>query len=212
MKLGEIKLEALRIMNINNDSPLYLDKIETLVNEKRYGKYLNNMFNAINKAIDIINHRRVLPQKKVQLSTLLHSEGKVNNRYKTDSLKDFLSISRIVYESESQYFQRVPYAKEADELVILSQYEPEYLSLIYDSKIANITDANSDKEEIPGLPENLARLIPYYIKFELYQEDEPDLALNAKGTFDQGIESLRVYDDVQEEFNIENVYSSEDFA
>ena len=87
-----------------------------------------------------------------------------------------------------------------------------YLSLIYDSKIANITDANSDKEEIPGLPENLARLIPYYIKFELYQEDEPDLALNAKGTFDQGIESLRVYDDVQEEFNIENVYSSEDFA
>ena len=77
------------------------------------------------------------------------------------------------------------------------------------SKIDNITDNIADTDDIPNLSDELARLIPYYIKFELYQEDEPDLALTAKNTFDQGIESLRVYDEEFEEIKIEKVYSSE---
>ena len=211
LKLGEIKLEALKIMNINNDSVLLLDRIETLKNEKRYAKYLNNMFNCINKAIDIINHKKILKQNRIEMSELPVKLGNINNRYDVSGVSDFLSIARIIYEDSSKYVERVTYEKEGDLIVVSNKYLPESLILLYDTRIPNITEGTADTDEVEGLSDELARLIPYYIKFELYQEDEPDLALTAKGTFDQGIESLRVFEDEQEEFTIKNIYSSEDF-
>ena len=210
MKLGEIKLEAIRIMNINNDTNLFVENLSNLAGEKKYAKYLNNMLNVINKAIDIINHRRVLPQKRIDLSEVEIKKGSVNNRFDISSVEDFLSISRIVYEDNNKYLERVPFEREGNNVVISSKYKPEYLAMVYDTKVDNITIELQDTDEVPGLSDELSRLIPYYIKFELYQEDEPDLALTAKSTFDQGIEALRVYDDEPSEFNIEKIYSSED--
>lgn len=209
MKLGEIKLEALKIMNINNDSVLLVEHMDSILGEKRYAKYLNNMFNCINKAIDIINHKKVLPQKRIELLEVPITKNKINNRYNISGIEDFLSVARIVYEDDKTYCERVPYGREGEHIVISSKFSPEYLALIYDSKIPNITGEITDKDEVPFLKDELARLIPYYIKFELYQEDEPDLALTSRNTFDQGIESLREIDDSQEEFIIEKVYSNE---
>lgn len=209
MKLGEIKLEALRIMNINNDGVLLVEKLGNLATEKRYGKYLNNMFNCINKAIDVINYRKVLPQERAELKDYLVSSGGINNRFDVSTIKNFLSCDRIVYEdNKGNYCQRVPFDKEGKTIVVSNEYNPEFLALVFNTKIENITEDLSDTEEIPNLPDEFARLIPYYIKFELYQEDEPDLALNAKSTFEQGIESLRVYEDEQESFEITSEFSS----
>lgn len=209
MKLGEIKLEALRIMNINNDSPLFLENIETIYGEKRYAKFLNNMLNAINKAIDIINHKKVLPKNRIELSKILINESKLNNRFDLTKINDFLSIDKIVYEDDFNYYPKVSFEKEGNRIVISNKYNPIYLNMIYFSKAPSISDDLSDNDEIPYLKDEFARLIPYYIKFELYQEDEPNLALTAKNTFDNGIESLRVYEDEFENISIENIYSIE---
>ena len=209
MKLGEIKLEALKIMNINNDSVLVLNNMDAILGEKRYAKYLNNMFNCINKAIDVINHKKILPQERIEMSELALKQGAINNRFDVSSIKDFLSISRIVYEDNNGYQERVPFEREGKMVVVSNKYLPEYLAMVYDTRIDNITENIADTDEIPGLSDELARLIPYYIKFELYQEDEPDLAFTAKNTFEQGIESLRIYDNEYESFKIEKVFSSE---
>lgn len=211
MKLGEIKLEALKIMNINNDSVLVLENMDAILGEKRYAKYLNNMFNCINKAIDVINHKKILPQNRIEMSELEVNQGAINNRFDVSSIRDFMSISRIVYEDSNGYRERIPFEREGNMVVVPNKYLPEYLAMVYNTKIENITDNIADTDDVPNLSDELARLIPYYIKFELYQEDEPDLALTAKNTFDQGIESLRVYDDEFESFNIEKVYSSEGY-
>ncbi len=213
MKLGEIKLEALRIMNINNDSVLLLDRYDSLLGEKKYAKYLNNMFNCINKAIDIINHKGILPENVLSLAGLPITEGGINNRFDLSGVADFLSVLRIVYEDNVlNYCERVPYEREGNKIVVSKKYLPEFLTLIYNTKIQNITESLTNKDEVPGLSDELARLIPYYIKFELYQEDEPDLALTAKNTFEQGIEALRVGDAPQEEFSIERIFSSEGYC
>ena len=211
MKLGEIKLEALKIMNINNDSVLVLENMDAILGEKRYAKYLNNMFNCINKAIDVINHKKVLQKERVEMANLLIQQSGVNNRFDVSSIEDFMSVSRIVYEDENNYQERVPFEREGKLIVISNKYLPENLIMVYDTKIENITASIRDTDDVPGLTDELARLIPYYIKFELYQEDEPDLALTARNTFDQGIENLRAYDEEFESFNIEKVYSSEDY-
>lgn len=210
MKLGEIKLEALKIMNINDDNVLLLDRMESLLNEKKYAKYLNNMFNAINKAIDIINHKKILPQGRIEMSNIQMKQGAINNRFDVSNIKGFLSISRIVYEDHNEYEERIPFEREGNFIVVANKYLPENLVMVYDTKIDNISDKIADTDEVPNLSDELARLIPYYIKFELYQEDEPDLAINAKSTFEQGIESLRVYDVEHESFCIETVFSNEE--
>ena len=210
MKLGEVKLEALRIMNINNDNPLFLENIETIYGEKRYAKFLNNMLNAINKAIDIINHKKVLPKNSIELSKILINESKLNNRFDLTKIDDYFAIDKIVYENNFNYYPKVSFEKEGNKIVISNKYNPIYLNMIYFSKVPSVSDDLSDNEEIPYLKDEFARLIPYYIKFELYQEDEPNLALTAKNTFDNGIESLRLYEDEFESISIENIYSIEE--
>ena len=207
MKLGEVKLEALRIMNINNDNPLFLENIETIYGEKRYAKFLNNMLNAINKAIDIINHKKVLPKNSIELSKILINESKLNNRFDLTKIDDYFAIDKIVYEDNFNYYPKVSFEKEGNKIVISNKYNPIYLNMIYFSKVPSVSDDLSDNEEIPYLKDEFARLIPYYIKFELYQEDEPNLALTAKNTFDNGIELLRIYEDEFESISIENIYS-----
>lgn len=208
MKLAELKLEALRIMNINNDMELDSDNYQAILSEKRYAKYLNNMFNSINRAIDIINHRRILPQKTISMDKILTKSNYLNNRYDLSKIEDFLSENRIIYEDNTSYLERVVFSKEGNLIVVPSKYSPESLILLYYSKIPVIKETLQDSEEIPYLSNELARIIPYYIKYDLYQEDEPSLALNAKNSFDQGLESLRTVDNEQEEFYIENYYSS----
>ena len=210
MKLGEIKLEALRIMNINNDSVLSLDKISTYSSEARYARFLNNMTNSINRAIDIINHKKIIPEKTFDMSKMDVKEGVINNRYSLLVLDDFISVSRIVYEDEkSGYREKVPFEREGNNLVVSNKYLPESLILLYNPKVNSISEESSNNDELIDLPDELARLIPYFIKFDLYQEDEPNIAVAAKSVFEQGIENLRHYEDEQEEFYIEKVYACE---
>ena len=210
MKLGEIKLEALRIMNINNDSVLLLERIDSMINEKKYAKYLHNITKSINKAIDYINHRKVSSQHSINMSDLSITYGAKNNRFDVSTIPNFMSVARIVYEDSNNYLEKVPYDKIGNLIALSKIYQPENLTLIFDVKIPSVTDAIGDDDEVPGLSDELARLIPYYIKFDLYQEDEPDLAMNSKATFEQGVEALRTYDEPQDVFVIDKIYSSED--
>jgi hypothetical protein len=57
-----------------------------------------------------------------------------------------------------------------------------------------ITSATTDATEI-ALPDELLRIIPFYIKYNLYEEDEPELAARAKNEFDEGL--LLYEEDVQ---------------
>lgn len=208
MKLADLKLEALRIMNINNDMELRSEKFQSIISEKRFAKYLNNMTNSINRAIDIINHRRITTQKTTAMDKLLIKRGLLTNRYDLTSIDDILSVDRIIYEDNCKYLKSIPFDNEGECVVVSIQYDPKFLKLLYWSKIPAIKETLQDSDEIPHLSDELARIIPYYIKYDLYQEDEPDLALHAKNTFEQGIESLRKLDNGKEEYYIESCYSS----
>lgn len=210
MKLGEIKLEALKIMNINNDSVLDLSSMDAIYGEKRYAKFLNNMFNAINKAIDVINHKKVLPKRRVRLKDFCVENGKINNRFDVSKIDNFMSVDRIVFEDEKEYLRAVPFDREGELVVVSSAYDLGSLSMVYDTKVESINSGLGDNEDVPNLSDEFCRLIPYYIKFELYQEDEPSLAITAKNIFDLGIENLRILEDEKDCYFIEKVYSEGD--
>lgn len=52
--------------------------------------------------------------------------------------------------------------------------------------LAYIGDPDKDKEA--DLPDSLARLIPYFVKSELMEEDEPSLAFQARNIFEKSLE------------------------
>lgn len=208
MKVGEIKLEALRIMNINNDAELTLENFDSIKTEARYSKYINNMTNSINRAIDYINHRKVLPIQRMPLSSMVKSKGMNTNKYPLQQIGDLISIDKVVYEDEYQYIESVPYNMEGSDLVIKKRYDDNYLTLLYNPKMQLLDAYVDDDDTIIGMDDKFARIIPYFIKFDLYQEDEPDLALNAKATFEQELESLRIIETRQDDFTIEKVFSN----
>lgn len=195
MKLGEIKLEALRIMNVNLSYELTLENYNTILADEKYGKYLKNMTESINRAINIINHRNVLPVKTTPLSAVTSTAGNYITKYNLNSIDDFLAVVRLAYEDENGvYISKLPFDKDGNTLIVPTTYLSSGLTLIYKPKLANINEDTSNDDEL-DIDDNLARIIPYYIKFDLYQEDELDLAIMAKNTFEQALENLKAVDE-----------------
>lgn len=109
MKLGEIKLEALKLMFVNDGEILNMENLdEYLYGNEVYRGYLVNMVGSINRSL---------------------------NRFKMKNIKP-----------------------------------------LDDKEYVKFTDDTPNDTEIDFIPDELQEIIPYFIKGELYQEDEPNVA------------------------------------
>lgn len=207
MKLGEIEFEALRIMNINYDEELLLDNFNIIKNQPKYAKYLVNMVESINRAIDYINSKEIFEPEVIDLADLLTKQTKVCNYFDLSNLENFDNIKEIHYEDDENYLPNIPFDYYSNTIVVSSKYSPTNLKLVYYKKLSSISEDTKYDDEI-DIDDKFLRLIPYYIKFDLYQEDEPELATLAKSTFDQGIESLRIIKPERFDIEIEEEYSA----
>ena len=62
--------------------------------------------------------------------------------------------------------------------------------VMYKPKIDRIALTAASNTEI-NIPNEVADLIPYFIKSELYEEDEPKLAVQARNIFEAMLEDLK---------------------
>lgn len=117
MKLGEIKLEALKLMFVNDGEILNMENLdEYLYGNEVYRGYLVNMVGSINRSL---------------------------NRFKMKNIKP-----------------------------------------LDDKEYVKFTDDTPNDTEIDFIPEELQEIIPYFIKGELYQEDEPNMASSSMNYFE----------------------------
>lgn len=114
MTLGEVKIEALRVMGVNLSEDLSEYNIDELLATDKYRSYLVNMEGAINRCFSIL-FRRGLIQKRVRVS---------------ECGKDGIELSEL------------------------------------------------------GISDDLAELIPLYIKSELFVTDDYNLAMQALARFE----------------------------
>lgn len=115
MTLGEIKVEALRVIGANLSEDLSAESMDELLKTEKYRSYLVNMVGPINRCLSILLRRGML-DKPIRVS------GGDN---------DSLELSEL------------------------------------------------------GLSDELAELIPFYIKYELCGADDPDLAAQAFALFER---------------------------
>lgn len=189
MKIGDIKIEAIKLMFTNYSVDVSLDDLQTLLSDENYGSYFVNMPGSIARALDRIQNACVLPLKTY---TINDSDCQIVGgfkRFDTSVIDDVYLIDRITAICGDTYDASASFNKEGDVLVL--ENDGSTHSILYYPTIRTITESDDDTDEL-WIPDHIARLIPYFIKSELYQEEEPDLAAAARNLFEACLDDLKI--------------------
>lgn len=192
MRLGDIKTEALKLMFINYDKKIDAEDIPDLLADDNYASYLVNMDGAIQRGLDRLVNAGKLPSKSVALDNG-EQVGSMHYRFDLTQIPDFSSVVRVTGEEWGEYKHSFPYRTEGYGVVLVRTTDSNAeFRLIYKPKAPDITGLE-DTDELP-IPDELARILPYYVKADLYQEDEPTLADNAMATFERLLAAIDTKD------------------
>lgn len=197
MTLGEIKVETLRIMNLNMENELKSDaaSIKKYTENNNYRSYLLNINGAINRCFSDLETKGVMPTKSILLDK---SRGETRSRLtrftKEQISSDLFELVKITYEnSDGDYEGDVEYLREGDSILVemedSGEHTKHFYTAIYRPKISRITGEISDDTEL-SIPENIVCHIPYFLKGELYRQDEPGEAGEARNWYESAMEVI----------------------
>lgn len=203
MKLGTVKAEALKLMNLT-DKNIDAEDLEELQADPNCSDYLFKMNGAIQRGLDRIVNSGKMPSKSVVLENG-EKVGSMHYRFDLTQIPDFSSVVRVTGEEWGEYKHSFPYQTESYGVILVRTSDSQAdIRLIYRPKAPDITGL-ADTDELL-IPDELARILPYYIKGDLYQEDEPSLADNAMLTFERLLASIDTKDH-EHPAQIRTVYS-----
>jgi len=92
-------------------------------------------------------------------------------------------IDRVICTFDNGFINENAEFTLAGDLITLPILKGVTFSIVYFPKVKNIDADTSDRDELE-LEDKFARIIPYFIKGELYQEEEPALAADATNRFE----------------------------
>ena len=156
---------------------------------------------AITRALNRIKTAGAVPQKSYSADAL--AENKRIAKYDLNALiSDFSKLRRVIIESAVGYCGNYPYTFEGVYVVLFGLRIGQTVTFIYDPKMPVITTLTPDSTEIP-LPDELAALLPYFVKADVYEQDEPELATQARNIFE-----LMLAEYIPQEQNVESEIAS----
>ena len=184
MTINDIKITTLQLMFANYADDLREQNVDELTNEE-YTKYTVNMDAAINRALARIEAARVLPLKSVALTAANGTVGGYLTRWALTTLaSDFVAVSRVIHEGNGYYDSSIPYELEGDTIVLPNLDSGESYRVLYYRRPSRVTIAGASSATI-DVPDRIAEIIPYWVKADLYEEDEPSAAVAARNIFEQ---------------------------
>ena len=130
-------------------------------------------------------------------------------RFDLRVISDFFDVERVVRETErGEYDGDYGYIREGNVLVFENVSDVKYI-LIYKPKLTRIKSYDSNDTEL-DIPEDIAAHIPYFIKGDLYRDDEPGEAAEARNWYEQATEELmRNQSSIAKVTGTKEVYSQE---
>lgn len=191
MKLGDIKIEAMKLMFVNYNIDFQIEQLEQLAQDENYGSYLVNMPGAINRCFSSLEEKGVLPVKAYVLKPSEALAGGSFLRFDLGAtIKDFFDVERVVYENDNgEYVGDYEYRREGNVIVLANVGEGEYYTVLYKPKLERITALTDNNADLP-IPDHIASHIPYFIKGDLYRDDEPNEASEARNWYESAMEAI----------------------
>lgn len=188
MKIGDIKIEAIKLMFTNYGFDMGIEDLSKMLADENYSSYIVNMNGSIARALDRIENACVLPLKRKEITLADCDAGSHNSIFDTAKIDDLFVIDRVTAEyGKGSYCGNIGFELEGDILIL--PYAEKYTILYYPT-IKTIDNSVQDSDDI-WIPDKIARLIPYFIKGELYQEEEPSLAADARNLFEASLDDLK---------------------
>ncbi len=207
MKLGTIKAEALKIMFLTGSDVVEAENIRTLEGEEAFRPYLFAMTGSINRCLCDVEARRILPTRLYPLSKGEAEEWNGMRSHDLGGIADFYDIERVTASGVGYYEGDCPYFVEGSTLLLPKAREDASYTLLYYPKIRRLTEAADNTGELEGIPEEIAALIPYYVKGDLYREDEPNEAGEARNWYESGMALLSTPRRTEKQSRVHTVYS-----
>ena len=211
MKLGEIKTEAMLLMfpDVNltcakekwedasyeatsydsagaSESDMENESSELLFalsSDSNYLPYINGMTGAINRCFSYLESHFLIPHKKAELT-----DGKImGNKISFELPDDVFCVGRVAFSGDGVYVGNVGFEHIGAKTVVVPRmrYDGVY-TVIYTPYLERIKRTTSDFYEIP-LPEPVASMIPYFIKGDLFVNDDAEEAMEARSIFENCI-------------------------
>lgn len=177
MTIGDIKIQTLKLMFINGSTNIKVEDLFRLYNAPNCSNYLVNMDESINRCFSDIETKNVLPNKSYKLNLKSNINVEINLK---NTIKDFRKFIRLSPDD-------IDYCYKDDILFIPYIYVPH--KVVYSPKIKRITVETND-HMVLDITDNIACLIPYFVKSELYRDDEPNEASEARNWYEQQMESV----------------------
>ena len=172
MNWGEIQIESLKKMYLNNDN-LSAANLATYKTDKKYKTYLFAMPQACNEAIEYIanlepvikSYELTVTQERYDLSELIN---------------DYKCMDRVItnarWEMETDKVLRID--KNAGSVIIYYEANP------------TLVDYESSETEEFDISEECLRYVPLYIAGELYKDDDLSMATMYMNEFMNNIAAI----------------------
>lgn len=158
MNWGEIQIESLKKMFLNNDD-LTVDKLEDYKTNKKYKTYLFAMPQAFNEAIIYISNLiPIIRSHELNIEQERYDLSKVINDYKC--LENVISNKK--WEMETDNIIKID--KDAGTVIIYYEANP------------ILVDSTTDVETTFDINKDCLQYIPLYIAAELYKDDDLTLS------------------------------------
>lgn len=158
MTWGEIQIESLKKMFLNNDE-LKVDDLETYKTNKKYKTYIYAMPQACNEAINYItnlipvikSYELIIDKERIDLSTLID---------------DFKCVQNIITTRK--------WAMETNSIIKFD--DANGTAIIYYEANPKIINSSTEISEKIEINKDCLRYIPLYIAAELYKDDDLTLS------------------------------------
>lgn len=199
MKLGTIKIESLKLMFANNDDELTIDNKDNILGgsaaldlneaalDSQYRDYLNNMNGSINRCFTLLESKKILPKKRITLISPASSD-QINFEYDLSTVIDLDEIDRIVVQRNDRIYDS-DYLIEGSTLILPYVEKGDVVRMIYYPLLTRLTQTSDNTADIP-IPDKIAVLIPYYVKYDLFREDSESEANESLGQFMRMLEMI----------------------
>lgn len=162
--------------------------IDDYYDDTNFNDYLYQMNESINRCFDRLLNDEIAPQEIVEVEDYTTVDADGFTTMDLTQITDLYKLDRVIYSYGSLYEGNCEYILEGDTL-ILADREGDY-KLVYTKTMPYITDSTLDSATI-DLPNEILRLIPYFIKGELYEEEDVNLAAVAMNVFEQRLLQIK---------------------
>ena len=187
MTKGELMSNCLKLLN-ENDGQEIDDSIVSSLDE--YKERTTVMIPSINRALNRLAVMKKLPGKTFTIEYDASQKSKTIE-VSGELITDLLYVSNVVLFDKDYGMMdtNVGYFLDGETFILPPLNYDEGYKIFYHPQAVQLKDTDEDTMELPYL-DYILNCIPYFVKADLYEEDNPNVALLARNLFEQYAEAI----------------------